>query len=229
VGIIADERRLRQILTNLLDNAVKFTEKGSVTLKVAKVTKVTKVEDDNRQSSIVNLQFSIEDTGIGIAKEKLQELCSPFSQGYEEYYYSNGAGLGLAMSCGLLRLMGSELHVESTAGQGSRFWFELHVPEISGAAGPTEWTYEELSAQKGELEGQAAREALQLIPLPAAETKQLLAFAERGSVKRILAVLNDIDEHRDEKYRPFIKKLRELAESFQIDEIVELLTPEDET
>jgi hypothetical protein len=104
----------------------------------------------------------------------------------------------------------------------------LNLPEVSGAVGPTESRDEELSKEKTAVECQSEAEPAQIVPLPQPEIEQLLALAERGSVKKILAALNDI-EHLDEKYTPFINKLRKLAKSFQIDEIVELLETEDET
>jgi signal transduction histidine kinase/FixJ family two-component response regulator len=125
--VYGDEKRLRQIILNLLGNAVKFTEKGSVTLKV---TKVTKVGSDYGQLSIVNLQFSVEDTGIGIPPDKLQEIFEPFQQGGKQRFQVEGTGLGLTISQRIARMMGSEIHVTSTPGKGSTFWFELELPEV---------------------------------------------------------------------------------------------------
>jgi CheY-like chemotaxis protein len=97
---------------------------------VTKVPKVPKVEHDNRQSSIVNLQFSIEDTGIGIPPEHLQDIFLPFHQVGDPRTGREGTGLGLAISQQLARLMGSELQVKSTVGQGTTFWFDIELPSI---------------------------------------------------------------------------------------------------
>ncbi|GAK58486.1 PAS/PAC sensor hybrid histidine kinase [Candidatus Vecturithrix granuli] len=132
VAIYADEKRLSQILLNLLGNAVKFTEVGSVIFCVKKI-KSDQVKSEHA-SSICCLQFSIEDTGIGIAQEQYEEIFSAFKQVGKHLRTVEGTGLGLTISRQLVRLMGGELYIASTEGQGSRFWFELTFPETG------EWT-----------------------------------------------------------------------------------------
>jgi predicted ATPase/signal transduction histidine kinase/CheY-like chemotaxis protein/tRNA A-37 threonylcarbamoyl transferase component Bud32 len=114
--IYSDEKRLRQILMNLLSNAVKFTEKGSVTFKVGYHSE--------------KFRFQVEDTGIGIAQEQLEEIFLPFQQVGEDNRKTEGTGLGLAISRQLVRMMGSELKVKSTIGKGSVFWLDLDLPEV---------------------------------------------------------------------------------------------------
>ena len=114
--IRADEKRLRQVLINLLSNAVKFTEKGSITFKVG------------YQEG--KLRFQVEDTGIGIAPEQLEEIFLPFQQVGEDSRKTEGTGLGLAISRQLVQLMGGELKVKSTLGKGSVFWLDLDLPEV---------------------------------------------------------------------------------------------------
>ena len=83
------------------------------------------------QLSKVNCQFRVEDTGIGIPESHLEDIFEPFRQVAEETHRLDGsAGLGLAISRELVRLMGGELHVRSTSGKGSLFWFELNLPEV---------------------------------------------------------------------------------------------------
>jgi signal transduction histidine kinase/DNA-binding NarL/FixJ family response regulator len=115
--VYADEKRLRQILLNILGNAVKFTEVGSVLFKVGCI-------EDAR------VRFEIQDTGIGIAPEQLEEIFSPFRQVGESDRKTEGTGLGLSISSQLLNIMGSEVHVNSTLGKGSTFWFDLVLPEV---------------------------------------------------------------------------------------------------
>ncbi|HEY9671243.1 MAG TPA: ATP-binding protein, partial [Waterburya sp.] len=115
--IQADEKRLRQVLINLLGNAVKFTEQGCVTLKVG-------YHDEK-------FRFQVEDTGIGIAPEQLEEIFLPFQQVGEGSRKTEGTGLGLAISRQLVQMMGSELWVKSTLGKGSIFWFDLDLLEIT--------------------------------------------------------------------------------------------------
>ncbi len=120
--IHADERRLRQILLNLLDNAVKFTERGEVTLRV-------------RFTPPAHLRFEVEDTGAGMSEEQLSRLFQPFEQVGDAQHRSSGTGLGLVISRQFVRLMGGEIHVKSRVGEGNLFWFEIDVP-ISRCALP---------------------------------------------------------------------------------------------
>jgi len=124
----ADEKRLRQVLLNLLGNAVKFTDHGHVTLAVRQVG----VGD-----ATVRLCFEVRDSGIGLEADQLERIFDPFEQVCDPQRRFGGTGLGLAISRQLVRLMGSDIHVESRPGAGSRFWFELSLPRLdAGPAAP---------------------------------------------------------------------------------------------
>lgn len=116
----ADVAKLRQILINLLGNAVKFTEKGMISVKV----KLTDIKDGTAL-----LRFSVRDTGIGIAPENQQKIFDAFVQA-DSYTTKRfgGTGLGLSISNKLLHLMGSSLQLESELGRGSHFFFDLALP-----------------------------------------------------------------------------------------------------
>ena len=120
-AISGDEKKLRQILINLIGNAVKFTEKGGVTFKVLREER-TEVLTTN-----VRIRFQVEDTGIGIAADELPKIFAPFEQVGNTRRHTEGTGLGLAISRQLVEIMGAELKVESTLGRGSIFWFELDL------------------------------------------------------------------------------------------------------
>jgi signal transduction histidine kinase/DNA-binding NarL/FixJ family response regulator len=116
IGIVIDEKRLRQVLINLLGNAVKFTETGSVTLNV---TVLDLQEDQTR------LQFQIEDTGVGMNPEQLEKIFLPFEQVGDVKKQAEGTGLGLSISQKIVETMGSSLKVSSELGVGSVFEFEF--------------------------------------------------------------------------------------------------------
>ena len=125
-----DERRLRQILLNLLGNAIKFTDKGSVTLRILDLGFEILDLEDVPQSKISNLKFQIEDTGVGMTAEELEHIFDPFQQVGSQERRAAGTGLGLSISRNLVALMGGELQVSSAVGAGSRFWFEIPLPEV---------------------------------------------------------------------------------------------------
>jgi signal transduction histidine kinase/CheY-like chemotaxis protein len=120
-----DALRIEQVLINLVGNALKFTEQGGVTLRVAPVT-VTE--------TTARLRFEIEDTGIGLSPDALERLFVPFTQaesGIARRF--GGTGLGLSISKRLVELMGGHIGVESTFGVGSTFWFELPLGRLADA------------------------------------------------------------------------------------------------
>ncbi len=119
-SVNADEKRLRQVLINLLGNAIKFTDKGSVTLKVDVISK--------DEISNCKINFEIVDTGMGMTPEQLNNIFQPFEQVGDIKKQAEGTGLGLAISLKILSLMNSEIKVESEIDKGSNFWFELDLP-----------------------------------------------------------------------------------------------------
>ncbi len=121
-GVHADEKRLRQILINLLGNAIKFTPKGGISFKVGY---------DNEK-----IRFQVEDTGVGIAPEELKHIFQPFRQVGDQNTRAEGTGLGLSITKKLVEMMGGELHVHSTIGKGSTFWLVLDLPEVSDLMNP---------------------------------------------------------------------------------------------
>jgi len=122
-AIRADETRLRQVLINLLGNAVKFTEHGRVTFKVS--------SNKNPLNKTCKIHFQVEDNGIGIAPDDLFKIFLPFQQVGQSELKAQGSGLGLAISKKLVEIMGGELHVKSLLGQGTTFWMELDLPEVA--------------------------------------------------------------------------------------------------
>ena len=126
IGIEADEKHLRQVLINLLGNAVKFTDHGSVTFSVEVLEPNSTAPNSTAPNS--RIKFQITDTGVGIAPEQVDKIFQAFEQVGDSKRQSEGTGLGLAISQRIVQLMGGEIQVESQLGRGSRFWFEVTLP-----------------------------------------------------------------------------------------------------
>jgi len=134
--IYADETRLRQIIINLLGNAVKFTEQGRVIFEVSAV----QAPKHNNQNTLKNpekyqkqnwkIRFQVQDSGIGIASDELSKIFMPFQQVGERNYKAQGTGLGLTISKQLVEVMGGKLNVKSTLGQGTTFWIDIDLPGV---------------------------------------------------------------------------------------------------
>ena len=128
-----DQKRLRQVLLNLLSNGVKFTETGSVTFKVGYGRDGEDREENSQSSDSIDnrkIRFQVEDTGIGIRSDKLADIFVPFRQAVEGPFAQEGTGLGLTISQNIVQQMGGEIKVHSELGKGSVFWFEINLPEI---------------------------------------------------------------------------------------------------
>ena len=118
--LYGDNMRINEIMMNLLTNAVKYTEKGSVTL----VVKAKERRDDPEKSVLMHVE--VKDTGIGIKKEDMEKLFESYERlDVERNRNIEGTGLGISVTTKLLSLMNSELKVESTYGEGSTFWFDV--------------------------------------------------------------------------------------------------------
>jgi CheY-like chemotaxis protein len=120
IGVRADEKRLRQVLINLLGNAIKFTDNGTVTFKISQLEHASR-------SPLTKFRFAIEDTGIGMSQEQLEQIFLPFEQVGDSYRRAEGTGLGLAISQKIVQMMGSTIQVKSQLGEGSVFWFDVEL------------------------------------------------------------------------------------------------------
>ncbi|HEX5363964.1 MAG TPA: PAS domain-containing protein, partial [Gallionella sp.] len=196
-GIRVDVKRLRQVLLNLLVNAVKFTDTGRVVLRVSRVT-------------ASRLAFAIEDTGCGIAASELETIFQPFEQSGEGRQRFGGTGLGLSISRQLVRLMGGDIAVASRIGEGSTFRFELELPAVDIA--PLSLTA--VPDAKASTETQGDDSAGALILPPDEEIQTLYRLAQLGSMRDILLYAERIGL-LDPRYRPFAARLQQMAENYQ--------------
>ena len=150
-AIHADQKRLRQVLINLLGNAIKFTDKGSVTFKVEVIAngqeqlalrvrsplrQETRLQGcltiSNQQLAIQKIRFQIEDTGIGMTNEQIEKIFLPFEQVGDSKRQAEGTGLGLAITQKIVQMMNSTLEVKSHLGEGSVFWMDLELTPAEG-------------------------------------------------------------------------------------------------
>ncbi len=123
--VCVDEKRLRQVLLNLLGNATKFTDRGEVTLEVIS----TPID-----MATTCLRFEVRDTGIGMRQDQLELIFQPFEQVGDAQRRHGGTGLGLSISRQLVRLMNGDIQVTTELGKGSMFSFELQVPLAANQA-----------------------------------------------------------------------------------------------
>jgi signal transduction histidine kinase len=203
----ADEKRLRQVLLNLLGNAVKFTDHGKIGLRVHCV---------RRQRGRAELCFEVSDTGIGVRAEQLELIFQPFEQVGDMQRRFGGTGLGLSISRQLVRLMGGDIHVDSRPDIGSVFSFCVPVSLAEpGAviAGRAQHAKPALPA--------AAGAAVLTVP-PPAEMQELHRLALAGNMRDIQQYAAHI-AGLDERYRPFAAKLQALANDYQSKAIVSLV------
>lgn len=208
--IWCDSRRLRQILLNLLGNAIKFTADGQVTLVVERLPHVSPGKPDEQ-----TLRFRVEDTGIGIAAEDLERVFEPFQQAGAPGQRAAGSGLGLAISRELAALMGSRILLESTPGKGSTFWLDLTVATrmVSVAERTVFEQIEQVPVQ------------LSLVELcPSEVLAEFRHLVQIGDIRAIRGRAEQLIETHPQA-RPFAEEVITLVRGFQLPRLRALLDP----
>ena len=215
VTLQGDEKRLRQVLLNLLNNGIKFTETGTITFRVKQFKRAGTPHDVTPSETF---HFEVEDTGIGISEEHLEHVFLSFYQAEGVPQFSEGTGLGLAISRHLVRMMGGELFVSSSPGKGSRFWFELElgVPDKQ----------EDEQGAWHELLGRSAlapsTEQKPWILPPQEELDTLIQAVTIGNITHVKSWISRIQE-LDRDYEPFVEKIRRFAARYEFDGLLAYL------
>lgn len=202
-AIVTDERRLRQVLLNLLANAVTFTDSGSVRLRVWCPTPQ-------------RLRFEVDDIGIGIPADQLDAIFQPFEQ-VAEGQRRGGTGLGLPISRRYVQLMGSDIEVQSRMGVGSTFGFDLEA-----AASPAETVHAGCVPEHEDAATHAPVVEEGGITPPPEEIERLHELALEGNMRDILRWAGHLTELDGRRYRRFALHVRFLAERFQSRAILSL-------
>jgi len=197
-GVMGDAGRLRQVLLNLVGNALKFTEQGTVTLRVS-------LADPGASGAARTVRFRVRDTGIGIAPDRLATVFEAFSQADTSITRRfGGTGLGLTISSRLVALMGGRLQVHSELGRGSEFWFDLKLdaaptdltrleaPSPAAGAGPAPRALRILLAEDHPINQVVARKALEVMGHEVVLVGDGLAVVDRYAKERFDLVLMDI-------------------------------------
>ncbi|WP_082596379.1 sensor histidine kinase [Sphingomonas sp. Root241] len=210
-GIEGDEKHLRQVLINLLGNAVKFTHSGQVMFLLGVV---------EQASGDVRLRFEVRDTGQGIAADALDRVFEAFEQAGTAGTRANGTGLGLSISQQLITRMGSRIEAESREGEGSRFWFDLALPLADRGLLTT-------CASEGHSNGLPAQEPARgafstpAVPPPAL-LEPLLAPARAGSMRAVCVEAKRLIV-RSPEYADFGAHILELARGYQSAAVLDVI------
>jgi signal transduction histidine kinase len=216
--VYGDQRRLRQVLINLLGNALKFTNEGHVSLQVDRLDN----PEDAAEDDVTRLRFAVQDTGIGLSTEQINEIFRPFEQAQADGTSAQGAGLGLPISQRLVQLMGGEIQVESRVNQGSRFWFDLALPCVEEAKG--EETIGESRPAAIVTDRSAQLRADLLLP-PLSARIAIYESARLGDMHQIEIEASRL-AHESEVYRPFAERVLALAAKFNDAAIQALVQPD---
>jgi len=148
-GLIVDEKRLRQVLLNLLGNAIKFTMSGLVELRVSVINAHGAPVAYQPGEAQCRLRFEVQDTGPGLSPEAQARLFRSFEQVGTQQQRAEGAGLGLAISQQLVRLMESHIQVRSVLDEGSTFWFDVTLPVTEAELDPQHGRYQLINGYRG--------------------------------------------------------------------------------
>ncbi len=220
--VLVDEKRLRQVLLNLLGNAIKFTPDGEVRFIVdlPEEPGLPSAPAAAREG-VTRVRFTVEDTGIGIPADQLTRIFDPFEQAGSDKQRARGTGLGLAISQRLVGLMGGRIRVSSQLGAGSSFSFSLPLPPAVASAGPRVASRPPERARVTATPVAVTEDSAALRPPPPAVIDELLALHRHGDLLHIAERARKLG--RDSPaHGEFAAALARLADNFD-DEAVRAL------
>lgn len=203
-----DERKLQRILLTLLDNAIRYTRRGGVTLRV-----------NHDHAGKVMFRCEVVDTGIGIPADKLEAIFEPFTQLAREGLAREGAGLGLTIARHLVTLMQGRMEVESESGKGSTFRVELPLPAVRGGEIAVATGLPDVPTAKAPA---GAKEYEDLDVPPPEKLLELFELAMLGDMRRIRTWAENMIES-DDRYSRFAGEVRGLAGGFKAKAITALV------
>ena len=206
--VVADQKRLRQVLINLLGNAVKFTKEGEVRLSVTA----------EAPAQGATIRFEVSDTGAGIAQDHIGRIFEAFEQSGNSAERSGGTGLGLSITRRIVEMMGGAISVESELGKGSTF--RVEVPLCLGMADGL--TGEQTLSDLPEAGARGRDEAAGMKAPAGAIMEKLLVLARDGNMKAIRKEIPSIME-LGPQYEPFARRLDALAAGYQSPAVLRLV------
>lgn len=211
--VLGDQKRLRQILLNLLENAVKYTRRGKVMFR----TSICDGDLENMSQSAIRICFEIRDTGPGIPPDQLGDIFQPFQQADPYRLQEGGTGLGLSLSQRLAMLMGSRIRVDSAVEQGTAFLFDLELPVVSSSKGRAPSLTSPVPEKPVSETKNVPRHSCP--DLPADWLEQMAQAAKRAD---FMSLSNGIDQIRKQESE-LANTLAGLVEDFRYDEILALI------
>ncbi|AOY78671.1 CHASE domain-containing protein [Moorena producens JHB] len=224
-AITVDEKRLKQVLINLLDNGIKFTETGGVAFKVSVLEsrKNAKDKTTNKPQQITTIRFEVKDTGIGMNSEQLSQLFLPFEKLENTSGFVEGTGLGLAITQKLVKIMGGEINVESNPGQGSIFTIDLDVQTYPNSY---EINFHKNQQKIVDIQDKNNKiislKTTEIVSPPKEKLVYLYDLAMSGLINDLLKEVDELEKN-DDIFIPFSQTIRQFSEKFQIKKIREFI------
>ncbi len=214
--VYGDQKRLRQILLNLLGNAVKYTKHGEVSFRVFELNELNSQTHKLTNSQTHKLRFEVEDTGIGIPPDQLEGIFQPFRQADQYSLQEGSTGLGLSVSQRLTMLMGSRIHVNSVVGQGSTFWFDLELPIVESSLAQVS-SESSVSEKTLPTTDDLLRRAVAELPA------EWLTQMKQGAIRADFILLSHVITHIRQHEPALADALARLVDNFEYDKILTLI------